>query len=1050
MDNGLPHVVAEAGQSTMLCATTTQGSSSQQAFLNRIHSEVVFQSPTPSTHDPTNDIADQSRHIVKDLRLLTNGRSAAEFPTTLAYAAVPMRAASGRFIGIFAVIDSTPRNDFANGQTYSVLSDIASAILSHVESQTAQCDSNNRDMQAKSDLSTFLEHNRPQHPRHLDSSTLPPTVVRSLASNSRRISTSATSSSSDATSLTQSLDQIVTSDAGTPLTTPADDASASYFVKPPSIPASISFSTNKDHVTQPEDASAKSGRHRAQKTLSSAAGLIRAAHQLEGLVILSTASNSTDNTHDPSDDSMLHQSSLCQKLVTSIVANTNTPARIATSMSVEHDSLHYLTSQFPQGCVLKTEDKGVSALVSMGISRTGPARYEELIEASAIPSDLQSLLEKAQSLVFMPLWDSARQAFYAGMLGWPSSPTRVFTEHDLLSMSIYGRILTAEVTHFDATETEATKSDFVSSLSHELRSPLHGCLAAVEVLRDTNLDKSQTDLLGMIESCASTLLYTMNHLLDFSKVNHLDRAQSMDRRASSLSTTTQNAPRERFGQTSEDYLCRVVQDVVEGVAYGHHREQVAHHKDVNALRQDTTMAFGIEEQLETTDDVAVFLFMESHAAWFSLFSAGAWKRLVMNLFGNSLKFCSSGHIEVTLKLLPDPQNPKRRMSHLMVRDTGIGMSEEFIKHSLYRPFSQANSLTMGTGLGLSIVKQIVDDMQGVIHVDSSLGIGTQFDVFVPVVERESIPEGLTLNGGQVLDPDELLRGLTVCLLIPHRATTESNFSSLERTRLVHSYVSRIAQNWFNMKVVYAKMEEEVDADLYVAEAFNHALVRKNRTILVGNQRQLAQIRSRSPHDFVELMYPLGPRALVRALHTVIEKPNYQVSRLATPVTTTDSLTQVPENVASTTVVTAEEQIERPKSSDTIIHKQPIRTEHLLLVDDNSINLKLLSTFIKKMGMDACTAVDGEDALLTYKAYAQGRPFTTILMDISMPKMNGFESTRAIRDYEVEHDLPRSRVIALTALSSEASRREAEASGLNEFLVKPVSLKTLKSLFNHES
>lgn len=542
----------------------------------------------------------------------------------------------------------------------------------------------------------------------------------------------------------------------------------------------------------------------------------------------------------------------------------------------------------------------------------------------------------------------------------------------------------------------------------------------------------------------------MNHLLDFSKVNHLDRGQSMDRRASSLSTTTQNAPRERFGQTAEDYLCRVVQDVVEGVSYGHHREQAAHRQDVNAPRQDTTMAFGIEDEMQTIDDVAVFLFMESHAAWFSLFSAGAWKRLVMNLFGNSLKFCSNGHIEVTLKLLPDPQNPKRRMSHLMVRDTGIGMSEEFIKHSLYRPFSQANSLTMGTGLGLSIVKQIVDDMEGVIHVDSSLGIGTQFDVFVPVVERETIPEGLTLNGGQVLDPDELLRGLTICLLIPHRATTEGSFPSLERTRLVHSYVSRIAQNWFNMKVVYAKTKEEVDADLYVAEAFNHASVWKNRTILVGNQRQLAQIRTRSPHGFIELMYPLGPRALVRALHAVIKKPNDQVSRPAVPLTDTDMPAQASENVVASVEVTAEEQTERPKSSDTIIHEQPTKTEHLLLVDDNSINLKLLSTLIKKMGMDACTAVDGEDALSTYKEYAHRRPFTTILMDISMPKMNGFESTRAIRDYEVEHNLPRSRVMALTALSSEASRREAEASGLDEFLVKPVSLKTLKSLFNNES
>ncbi|KAH0148247.1 hypothetical protein KCU67_g11524, partial [Aureobasidium melanogenum] len=64
-----------------------------------------------------------------------------------------------------------------------------------------------------------------------------------------------------------------------------------------------------------------------------------------------------------------------------------------------------------------------------------------------------------------------------------------------------------------------------------------------------------------------------------------------------------------------------------------------------------------------------------------------------------------------------------------------------------------------------------------------------------------------------------------------------------------------------------------------------------------------------------------------------------------------------------------------------------------------------------------------------------------------PKMNGFESSRAIRDFEVENKLPRSRIIALTALGSEASRREAEASGIDEYQMKPVAFKTLKGLFN---
>jgi signal transduction histidine kinase len=137
---------------------------------------------------------------------------------------------------------------------------------------------------------------------------------------------------------------------------------------------------------------------------------------------------------------------------------------------------------------------------------------------------------------------------------------------------------------------------------------------------------------------------------------------------------------------------------------------------------------------QTTDGVAVFLPMESSAAWFSMICAGAWKGLVMNLFGNSLKFCSAGHIEVTLRMIPDPKNSEKRLAHLVVNDTGIGISEQFSKHGIFRLFVQENFLVNGTGLGLHIVKRIVDDMQGTISVQSVLGSGTRFDVTIPMVE----------------------------------------------------------------------------------------------------------------------------------------------------------------------------------------------------------------------------------------------------------------------------------------------------------------------------
>jgi CheY-like chemotaxis protein len=580
----------------------------------------------------------------------------------------------------------------------------------------------------------------------------------------------------------------------------------------------------------------------------------------------------------------------------------------------------------------------------------------------------------------------------------------------------------------------------------------------VEVLRDTALDKSQKDLLGMIDSCASTLLFTMNHLLDFSKINDLDRVQSRNR-VDSHGETSPDSPRNTFGQASEDYLCRVVQGVVEGVWYGHDREQAAHELESSILPQDYTIHFDIDSTIVKNKDVAIFLYMESHAAWFSMVSAGAWKRLVMNLFGNSLKFCQRGHIEVTLKMVPNPKDAGKKMAHLTVSDTGIGMSESFLKHALYRPFMQENSLVSGTGLGLNIVKQIVNDLQGTISVKSTLGVGTRFDVFIPLVERETTSGEFIPDGGEVLDPEALLNGRTLCLLSTSHTISASTDTPPERTTLVHSYVTSIAEEWFNMKVIRADMADEVEADIYVAEVSDYTchacstsedsgMVNRHRTILVGNQREISQARHQCSNNFVELNYPLGPRALSRALHTAMKTSTNQASQVVAVAAVPSSLNQE-QTSESLDLESVSHEFE--KATNEPLTEQNLatlnQTEHLLLVDDNTINLRLLSTFVKKLSFDAHTAVDGEDAFETYKRFAKTQPFTTILMDISMPKMNGFESSRAIRDFEVENNLPPSRIIALTALGSEASRREAEASGIDEFQTKPVALKTLKDLLH---
>lgn len=115
----------------------------------------------------------------------------------------------------------------------------------------------------------------------------------------------------------------------------------------------------------------------------------------------------------------------------------------------------------------------------------------------------------------------------------------------------------------------------------------------------------------------------------------------------------------------------------------------------------------------------------------------------------------------------------------------------------------------------------------------------------------------------------------------------------------------------------------------------------------------------------------------------------------------------------------------------------------LLVDDNHINLKVLSTYMKKLGIEYSTAMNGQEAVDLF--CGPGEQYSCVLMDISMPVMDGFEATRCIRAHEEQEGLERVPIIALSGLASEDAQKEAIGSGMDVLLTKPVKLKTLGNL-----
>lgn len=115
----------------------------------------------------------------------------------------------------------------------------------------------------------------------------------------------------------------------------------------------------------------------------------------------------------------------------------------------------------------------------------------------------------------------------------------------------------------------------------------------------------------------------------------------------------------------------------------------------------------------------------------------------------------------------------------------------------------------------------------------------------------------------------------------------------------------------------------------------------------------------------------------------------------------------------------------------------------MLVEDNSINLKILESYMKKLGHKYTTAMDGQQAVDAFEKDA-GR-YKCIFMDISMPVMDGFEATREIRVLESQRSLSRCQIFALTGLASASAQEEAFASGIDLFLTKPVKLKELSKI-----
>jgi len=260
-------------------------------------------------------------------------------------------------------------------------------------------------------------------------------------------------------------------------------------------------------------------------------------------------------------------------------------------------------------------------------------------------------------------------------------------------------------------------------------------------------------------------------------------------------------------------LGTIVETVVEGIFAGH---KYRNSNDEGGHESPTNFRL-------PSGDLTVILSISWQASWVFESQIGGWKRILMNLFGNALKYTDSGFVHVTLSAKPEPvtklRGPRTTVT-LQIDDSGRGMSKEYMKYQLYTPFAQEDSHSNGTGLGLSIVRQLVTDFGGKIDIRSERGLGTSVRVSAPLIPSSELPEIQYLESKAVVaDIGRRSKGLTLCLVgfeyYPEMDQTPDGILSPNARRMlaIKSSLFSLAEDWFGMTTTTARSIGSAEGDI---------------------------------------------------------------------------------------------------------------------------------------------------------------------------------------------------------------------------------------------
>jgi CheY-like chemotaxis protein len=391
---------------------------------------------------------------------------------------------------------------------------------------------------------------------------------------------------------------------------------------------------------------------------------------------------------------------------------------------------------------------------------------------------------------------------------------------------------------------------------------------------------------------------------------------------------------------------------------------------------------------------------------------GRIRQILLNLIGNAIKFTGKGEVVVSVSLTKE--TPSEVHLRFDITDTGIGISSE-IQANLFQPFIQADSSTTrkfgGTGLGLVISKQIVELMHGQIGVESTPDNGSTFWFIIKIekqpfdLPREEPAKITALNGLRTLIVDDSATNRKIIQRYTVAWGMVSEQAPDGRHALLALRTAAAAGDPYRLVLLDYQMPE-MDGIMLAHEIKNDPALASARMILLTSwDRRFSREELNACGIVRMLVKPIRQQdllgALLRCIRISHDTRNGLKSRTTPPL----------------------EFPNEPLSS------AKVHTLRILIAEDNIVNQRVAVRILKNLGYTADIAANGLEVIEA----VQRQPYDVIFMDGQMPELDGYETTRRLRD---DPQLRKLHIVAMTANAMHGDRERCLEAGMNDYISKP--------------